>query len=224
MQIPQRKERPPNAQLKWLALGEASKLLGVKEATLRLWADRGLVRTFRTAGRHRRFAREDLERLMRDQGTRLPSSELADHAVRKLRRYLKSPKATSPDLRSLDTDTVGRLRVLGRWLVEVATRYHSERRRRPDLLEEARFIGREYAKETAKLGFSLPQAVESFFSHRAMLNNTMQGLTPAYISGGEALDMLRDVAEFTDAVLLALVSGYDQSPAATTSSQPKGKS
>jgi len=54
---------------KWLALGEAAKLVGVNQITLRLWADKGLVRVFKTAGGHRRFAQGDLVHLLHEQGS-----------------------------------------------------------------------------------------------------------------------------------------------------------
>ena len=49
---------------RWITLGQACKLLGVNESTLRRWADAGHVRSFRTPGGHRRFSEEDLRVLM----------------------------------------------------------------------------------------------------------------------------------------------------------------
>ena len=45
----------------WLALGAASRLLGVAPDTLRRWADSGRVESFTTPGGHRRFLRSSLE-------------------------------------------------------------------------------------------------------------------------------------------------------------------
>jgi excisionase family DNA binding protein len=47
-----------------LALGAASRLLGVDPDTLRRWADEGRVPAFTTPGGHRRFDRRALERLI----------------------------------------------------------------------------------------------------------------------------------------------------------------
>jgi excisionase family DNA binding protein len=47
-----------------LALGEASRMLGVDPDTLRRWADEGRVPAFTTPGGHRRFERRALERLI----------------------------------------------------------------------------------------------------------------------------------------------------------------
>ncbi len=47
----------------WLAIGAASRLLGVDPDTLRRWADDGRVQAYATPGGHRRFMRRSLERL-----------------------------------------------------------------------------------------------------------------------------------------------------------------
>src|SRR2546430_15911041 len=44
----------------WLSLDEAAKRLSVHPATLREWADKGQIRTFRTPGGHRRFSEVDV--------------------------------------------------------------------------------------------------------------------------------------------------------------------
>ena len=55
---------------RWITLGQACKLLGVNESTLRRWADAGHVRSFRTPGGHRRFSEEERDNL-RPLGRRL---------------------------------------------------------------------------------------------------------------------------------------------------------
>jgi excisionase family DNA binding protein len=50
---------------RWLALGEASRVLGVDVTTLRRWADAGEIQAFRTPGGHRRFTDADLATFVR---------------------------------------------------------------------------------------------------------------------------------------------------------------
>jgi len=193
-----------------LSLGEASKLVGVNQTTLRLWADKGLVRVFRTAGGHRRFATEDLLHLVQEQVRTEQSGDLAERAVRGFRRQLKSRKMARPSLNSIDGGSRDHLRVLGRRIAEVAIRYHKEPQNRPALLEEARFIGSDYATENQKLGYPLSEAVEFFLSHRNRFVETVQNLLPPDVSRDETLRLLRDMAALSDAVLLALIAGYQK--------------
>lgn len=195
-----------------ISLGKASDLLGVNQITLRLWADKGLVRVFRTAGGHRRFAKDDLMHLIREQVSPAQSGDLAEQAVRGFRRHLKSRKAARPGLNSMNGDSREHLRVLGRRLVEVAIRYHWEKRNRPALLEEARVIGRDYATENQKLGYTLTEAVEFFLSHRNRFVEIVQNLLPPDVSRDETLRLLRDMAVLSDAVMLALIAGYQKIP------------
>jgi len=185
-------------------------MVGVNQITLRLWADKGLVRVFRTAGGHRRFVKEDLFHLFHEQSAQAQPRELADRAVLGFRRHLKGRKGAGFDLNAMDGDSREHLRVLGRRLAEIAIRYHRERRRRPALLEEARFIGSDYATENQKLGYTLAGAVEFFLSHRNRFVGIVQELLPSEVSRDETLSLLRDMAELSDAVLLALVAGYQK--------------
>jgi len=185
-------------------------MVGVNQITLRLWADKGLVRVFKTAGGHRRFAQEDLLHLLREQGSPAQQGDLADRAVQGFRRHLRSRKVAPLKRNAIDEDSRNHLRVLGRRLAEVAIRYHGERRKRPELLEEARFIGRDYAIENQKLGHTLAEAVEFFLSHRNKFVETVQGLLPANVPPDETLAMIRDMAVLSDAVLLALIAQYQK--------------
>jgi excisionase family DNA binding protein len=84
----------------WLALGPASRLLGVDPDTLRRWAKDGRIEAFTTPGGHRRFARRSLERLIavRRRG-RTPLASLGATPERLSRAYRRSyaadPTATS---------------------------------------------------------------------------------------------------------------------------------
>ena len=200
----------PASGRQWLSLGEAAKLVGVNQITLRLWADKGLVRVFKTAGGHRRFAQGDLVHLLREQSSPTQQGDLADRAVQGFRRHLRSHKVAPMKRNAIDEDSRNHLRVLGRRLAEVAIRYHGERRKRPELLEEARFIGRDYAIENQKLGHTLTEAVEFFLSHRNTFVETVQGLLPANVPRDETLTMIRDMAAVSDAVLLALIVQYQK--------------
>ena len=196
----------------WVGLGGACGLLGVNESTLRHWADAGWIRTFRTVGGHRRFAREDIVAFQERGGAPAGAEDLGSALLKRLRRRLHSPRAASHQLDALDERGRGRLRVLGRRLVELALQYHQDRRRRPQLLEDARFIGEEYAAEFARQGISLPDALGSFVFHRSAAVASVQGLLQEGGRGparGDVADLWEGMVELTDAVMLSLVSAYE---------------
>lgn len=58
----------PGTGKPYLTPNETAGLLMVAPATLRVWADKGLLKAHTTAGGHRRFLREDVERFQRERG------------------------------------------------------------------------------------------------------------------------------------------------------------
>ena len=79
MNVRFRDENEPTPR--WITLGQACKLLGVNESTLRRWADAGHVRSFRTPGGHRRFSEEDLRVLMSGQVSTVKHVRSSDEIV-----------------------------------------------------------------------------------------------------------------------------------------------
>ena len=97
---PTRRTSPPagaaGAAREWLSLGPASRLVGVDPDTLRRWADDGRVRAFATPGGHRRFATEDLQRLVQARSPRRRSlSTLGATPDRVVRAYARSYRTTA---------------------------------------------------------------------------------------------------------------------------------
>src|ERR1700739_2655622 len=62
----------------WLALGQATRCLGVAQSAIRKWSDHGRVPTFYTPGGHRRYRRGDLEAFLARSG---PGRQAAGPAV-----------------------------------------------------------------------------------------------------------------------------------------------
>jgi excisionase family DNA binding protein len=119
-------ERP---QPERLALGEASRLLGVDPDTLRRWADEGRVPAFTTPGGHRRFERRALERLIAARRTG-PAGSLAglgastDRLSAAYRRRYVQPHAGTPDPRAtVPASERDAYRELGRRLVDALVRH-----------------------------------------------------------------------------------------------------
>ena len=86
-----RQPATPRPAISWLALGPASRLVGVDPDTLRRWADSGRLRAYATPGGHRRFALADLQRVVATRRPeRRPLAELGATSDRVTRAYARS--------------------------------------------------------------------------------------------------------------------------------------
>lgn len=122
-------DRPPPERL---ALGEASRLLGVDPDTLRRWADEGRVPAFTTPGGHRRFERRALERLIAARRTG-PAGGLAglgaspDRLSAAYRRRYGEHHNLAPDPRAtVPASEYESFREIGRKLVDALVRHLDE--------------------------------------------------------------------------------------------------
>ena len=102
------------------------------------------------------------------------------------------------------------MRIFGRRLLTLASEYLSQRRRRPELLAEARLVGEEYGTEMARRGLSLSDVVQAFlFFRNSLLDATREALR-GNNAGGKELDQTREqVTQLADEVLLATTHAYE---------------
>lgn len=200
---------------RWVSLAVASRLLGMNKSTLRQWADRGVVRAFRTPGGHRRFARQDLLRLLGEPALQTPNGALPPlgaGALQRVRRRLRSARADAPLWQArLDEEGLERLRSFGRRLMEMATQYSSEPRSRRRLLTQAAALGEEQGREMARRGVPLEEATQFYlFCRNSYLDTLAQAWDQREIPGGEFPRLWKQAMAFLDAVLVAVVAGYKQ--------------
>ena len=47
-----------------ISIAEASEMLGVTTKTLKIWANEDKIKSYRTAGKHRRFRVEDIDNFL----------------------------------------------------------------------------------------------------------------------------------------------------------------
>ena len=202
-------------QRKWLTLGLARTLLGINEATLRQWADNGLVRAFRTPGGHRRFSTEDIYSLIEGDQAGHDGVHIADPSVLpRIRRMVKGE--THPHLPAwmerFDDEGHKRMRLLGREFLELCIEY-IEQPERPESLEQAAALGATYGDEIASRGIILSEALQAFFFFR---NATIEAIKPTLTKRGatadEAYQTLDQLTKLTDQVLVSLTSRYSQEP------------
>ena len=198
--------RLPNGSGDWLSLRDACRLLDVSDTTLRQWANAGHLRVYRTPGGHRRFLRRDVEALT--EGPR-PSPEPAREdspeapALRKIRRRLTQDSVTQqPWFQAVEPEGHDRMRLFGRRLLSLLMQESGPRRRRQELLDEARILGQEYGSGMLERNVPLTESVEAFIFFRTMV-----------LDSAPAASWSR-ILETSDRVLAGLCSSYQDAGAA----------
>ncbi|MBI4233556.1 MAG: helix-turn-helix domain-containing protein [Chloroflexi bacterium] len=203
-----REEQPA----RWLPLRSACRLLEVNQSTLRQWADRGLVRVFRTPGGHRRFLREDVLAVLSSRTEVSRGSvarPLGDTSLHRIRRRLHAQSAGAiPWFERFGPEGKARLRLLGRRLLEVATSYLSSKRHRAELLEEARVLGEVYGQELARGGLPLREVMEGFVFFRDSFTDSVR---EAIRDSGAWAHTWQQAEYIAGEMLLAMTRGYERS-------------
>ena len=187
-----------------MSLGAVSRELGINDATLRQWADRGRLPVYRTPGGHRRFLREDVDALMREHpnGSQTAASVGNDPegpVLRRIRRKLSQlDPAEQTWMQSFHAEGRDRMRLFGRRLLSLLlqTRLNGRGRRRGETLSETHMLGHEYGSEMAARGVPLTDSVQAFLFFRQAVVDAVQS------------DRLPQVIEISDRVLLGLVDAY----------------
>ena len=101
-------------------------------------------------------------------------------------------------------------RVLGQRRMGLMLRYLSEKTKNDAVLDEARGIGREYARDALDLDLPLKQALEaSMFFRDAVVGSTMELPDKVKIRPEEKMRLLGRVNELLNAVQLAVAEVYD---------------
>ncbi len=187
---------------RWLSLREACRLLDVNKATLRLWADGGHLRIYRTPGGHRRFLREDVVAITDGQSAPPNSSSpeaLEGSALRRIRRRLhQQAVAKQPWHRSIDSEGKFRMRLFGRRLLSLLAEEPPLRTRHHEAVSEAYLLGRQYGAEMAENGVTLKDTVEAFIFFRTMVLDSAASAAWSRI------------LELADRVLVGVTASYEQ--------------
>ncbi len=201
----------------WAALGEACQMLRVNEATLRRWADRGLVRSYRTPGGHRRFALEDIHALTERtpttpaQTVSTSTISLAEAALKHIRRRLHQRAVSNqPWYDQIPEQDRTRLRLFGYRILTLASDFAGGRGKRQQLLAEAGSVGEEYGGEMSRLGLPLEHATQAFAFFRNSLVEGLQEAPSQDDSPASVYRTWRQVNIITDEVLQGIVRSYDK--------------
>ncbi len=200
----------------WLALGAASRLVGVGPDTLRRWADSGRVQSYQTPGGHRRFLRSSLETMVnaprrhRYGVERLPGSTQT-MAGELHRRVQRSGAASQPWHARLSAEQRDEFRRWGQRTFQLVIAYvaATKRSERQLLLEEAERMGGLYGSEASQAGLTLAETVEAFLFYRSPVLDAITGhLRRRSAEVGDVTSAFHEASAAIDRVLVALVSSY----------------
>jgi excisionase family DNA binding protein len=214
------RDDPETSTTRWITLGQACKLLGVNESTLRRWADAGHVRSFRTPGGHRRFSEDDLRALVAGQTAKAeqePYTAISNLALSRIRRRLQRGRShDAPWYSGLPEEERDALRPLGLRLVTLVSEYLTKGSRRGPLLEEARGIAREYGTQVAGDGLSFRDTLDAFVFFRKTLDETaMEEAQKADMTVEKALELWELLSTLEEQMLLSIAESYEQAEAVT---------
>lgn len=208
-------------QTRWITLGQACKLLGVNESTLRRWADAGHVRSFRTPGGHRRFSEEDLRNLVAGQGSSSrgePYNAIGNLTLSRIRRRLQRGRGQSAHWYSeLNEDERDQMRPLGRRLTSLVSDYLTTGSDRAGVLDEAREVAHEYGSLLVRDGMGLKDAVDAFTFFRKGLDETaMEEAQKNDLNAEKAMELWELLSNLADQVLLSIAETYDEAKMVAT--------
>lgn len=211
----------------WLALGPASRLLGVDPDTLRRWADDGRVEAYLTPGGHRRFDRGALERMLatRRSGGHTPMTSLGatpERLSRAYRRSYASPRSAMKSVAMRQPDRDG-FRDEGRRLVEALLAYLDARQpaERKRAEEEAGARTEDVARRLAAGGTPLQEAVAQFVAARRPFLTELGALAARRSMDAATLSTVyQHASDLLDRMLLRLVAAWSAAQAPAGPAQP----
>jgi len=198
-----------------LTLTEASRVLGVHRATLRVWADEGHIKTFRTPGGHRRFLASEIEAMIAAGGTPVVRGEdesLSRDLVTVARRDLSTLDGPGRAwLLAFPEEEREDWRVSGRRLIGLAIQYVSRRGQREAILDEVRTIGTRYGERCAARHVPLATTVRALlFFRESLLRATRPGLVIRGQYDEEEARIHREMRELLDEILYATLNAFQR--------------
>jgi excisionase family DNA binding protein len=214
-----------DAKQSWITLGAAAEMLGVSESTVRRWADSGEIHSFRTRGGHRRVLEEDLRHIVAN-ATAAPSRDadrISDLAIARVRRRISRGRQTHAmdAFEGLSEDVLGRLRLLGRQLVDLFARYIAADTKKERFTEDARTIGREYGRMMVSEHVGLTAAITTFNNMRRSIEETASQIaTEAGLPTEDAVEAVEDILVLADVVLEGMAEVYEASGNFSTAGPP----
>src|SRR5918992_899354 len=207
----------------WLALGAASRLVGVGPDTLRRWADTGKVQSYQTPGGHRRFLRSSLETMINTPRRQRYGMERLSDSTQTMagelhRRMVRTGYAGQPWQARLSSEERDEFRRWGQRTFQLVIEYvaATKKAERTLLLEEAEKMGALYGAEASKAGLTLAETVEAFLFFRSPVLDAITGhLRRRAADVADLTDAFHEANAAIDQVLVALMSSHREGGRAT---------
>lgn len=211
-----RQSAKPTRDEAWLALGPASRLVGVDPDTLRRWADEGRVEVYLTPGRHRRFSRRSLQRLIvrgsRDRSTLASLGATPQKISDAYRRTYVSRDGLTPNpstvVREEDRDEFRRT---GRRLVDALVEHleQEDQGSSSHALDAATDLSRGIGARLASSGTSLTESVALFVAARRPFMAELGTLARRRkLDSREVAGLFDEASQTLDRCLLAFIDGH----------------
>ncbi len=197
-----------------VTISEASRVLGVSNATLRQWTDLGRIKAFVTPGGHRRYARADLKKLTSTQPRPLGVKDLVaslEGTAEAHRQIGRKSFAGTSWYRRLSAASQRQMADQGRRLLHLIESYIQEPSKREKTVELAREVGGEIGTTLAGLGLALTESVEAFMLHREpIIEATTQLARQKAPLNRRFVEATVLVHHVIDEALVALVAAHQQ--------------
>ena len=200
-------------QGEWYSLGEASRLLGVHPATVRQWSDEGKLGAFRTPGGHRRFSRDEIDRLLGSSPVRGAglASYVVDVTVERTRQGLPEALAHATWAQHMPEDDRARWRVAGRGLVALVAQLATQSELSDEQRATALAFGRDYGRTMARAQQALPDAVLAFLFFRdSLLETVLQLPETTGLQRSAMLQIVARVNGLLNSVLRAMMDAFEE--------------
>jgi excisionase family DNA binding protein len=207
--------RPAHKIDGWLALGPASRVVGVDPDTLRRWADEGRVEVYTTPGGHRRFQRASLEHLIVSRSSHRSTMASLGATPERLtdayrRTYLSREGLTPNPLDVVRDEDRELFRRNGRELVDALVRHLGRQGSEPSRsLDQATELAVWLGARLASSGTSLTESVALFVAARRPFMGELGTLAKRRRLDSREIARLFDAASAAlDGCLLAFIDGH----------------
>lgn len=197
-----------------VSISEASHILGVSEASLRLWTDEGKIRAFITPGGHRRYSKDDLKKFMSSHLKTLGVKDLVvqlEDTAQVLREITINFLPTTSWYNKLSQESQQCLGGLGRRFLSLIIRYVAEPSKREETIALAHDAGREFGETLAKLGLPLTDSVHAFILHRdPVIRAVTHLMKKREVFAERIVGAIPMVDRVLDEALVSLVAAHQQ--------------